>query len=359
MRTLVLLCALSLSLVLSAQTKPSPCKAADALFTRLHIEAAREAYERVAAADTKAECATKGLAAVEAWMRAAKLHSDAVAFEDKKLLDEAREKWLEALKADPQYADAAFALARHGRSDKEDPYLEAQILSNLGMNKEALAAMKTAMKSGKEAPEDLEFLITETSTEWRRFKRWVLRYRWPIVEISSVSASLLLILGLAWTRFRGSPRIDVRDFNDTTAHARIGKNIAAMLRHHFTRLSTTHRPRLGTFTGPEEAVAALKDISANVPENFRWLNAVAAMLGRLSPRRTFTVDGDLLPAGEQGDGMTLVLTRGSRVIATATLWQKDFNPALKTAEKDPTGYYTLTEPAAVWLLYHVASEVNA
>jgi hypothetical protein len=261
----------------------------------------------------------------------------------------ARRDYLAALTLDPQFAEAAYALAGLGHSAEADGYREARRLLALGLRTEAMTAIRKAAQSS-DVPKNLLYLGGGSIGFWREVKDWMLDLGMPLAQMAGV----LLLLCMLWRYFFGKPTVEIADFVDASITPAVGRNVTAMFREHLKRFATTYRPKLGLSNGPAQPFALPTQIATAIPATLGWLGGLPSLLVLVSPRRRITVSGFLHPGAENGAGLTILLTRNNRILYTSTLWQKDFDPAFDPAKAGVTAYYALAEPAAVWLSFRLA-----
>lgn len=101
------------------------------------------------------------------------------------------------------------------------------------------------------------------------------------------------------------------------------------------------------------------DVVAEGPQG--WLLGALLHIWRvIAPRERFTLDGTVLPAGDNGPGLTLTLSRRKgQVVAATTVREQTYDPWRHATEPggEPrslvTRYYLLAEVAASWTQFHL------
>jgi hypothetical protein len=330
---------------------PTPCDriSKDAL---KHLEA-RTSYEKLGGQP----CAAAELKKLdEAWSKAREDFEKAKKFEKSNPGEEgeARRKYLDILQIEPAFADAANALAFLGRADQTDAFAGAQSLADNGFWTDALASIKNVLAAGhKLQPGRLSDILRPSFL--MRVNHWLEENAVTLLKFIIPLVIVLLIRQF----FR--PSIEISDFKDDPVSLKIGKNLAAMTRERLKRFQTTYEPRLGLLNGPRQAFALPADISKALPPTLSWLSIIPSLLAFLTPRAALTIEGCLHPPSvTQGAGLTLTMTRAGELLHTSTLWQSDFNTkVLPAKDTDPSGFYDLAEPAAIWMLFRISEEVKA
>jgi hypothetical protein len=328
---------------------PPPCGAADKLAADAYQHvAARAAYD--AAGD--APCANHGRKVLaDSWLAAKTLYDDGRRVQQQHPAL-AQERYLAALQLEPTFADAANALAALGKAEQTDAYAGALALDQNGFRPEAITLLKTVLASGRALPEKLEHLTHPKMTE--RVENWLEDHAEAIAYLLGLLALTLL------TRALTRPAIEIADFQDDSLTLKVGRDLAAMTRERLKRFQTTYEPKLGRMSGPRQAVSLPDQLSKSLPVTFSWMSLVPSLFAFLRPRADLIVEGYVhVPSIDRGAGITLTMTRRGQLKHTSTLWQKEFNPAIQTAPAtDPSGFYELAEPAAIWMLFRIHEETS-
>lgn len=317
---------------------------------------ARTEYERVFII-SRDKCASDGIA------RLNKIRQDAEADYklgkqiEKENIGVAREWYLKALQLDPSFADAADALMRVGMfKATTDPYAKARALARAGLNTDAIEAIKKASESGIDVPHDLAYLVGGGISWWREFLRQLDPIGKPLLELLAVIVALVSAAIAVYVHVFAKPRVEIGDFaDDHLDMLKVGKSFAALLQQQVNKFSSNILPNVGFFAGSVQP-AGVPSIMSSIPSSLSWLNAVPSIIAWLHPRRVFTVSGCAHPAGSAGAGMTMTLAENGRLIATSTIWQREFDPALTAKSGSPAAYQMLAQPAAIWLLFHLSKE---
>jgi hypothetical protein len=352
-----------------APTVSQRCASAELNLQKGNVAEARDVYAAIRLDAPSAACADVLERKLVAARKRAEVHyaagKHAQAKGDR---SSARTHFLDALQRDRSYREAAAALAQLGTPSNDslanvrDPFAAAKRYAALGLHQDALQALKIALKdTDRRVPEQLEYLSGGAVPLWQKIVRQLEPYGRPLGEMLAVLAVPLILVGGIFYRALRSPRVEIADFNDDSAGVKVAGSVTALLRDRTRQLSENLLPRFGGFIhGPAQTVALPATIAAAVPASIGWLQWIPALVHAASPRRLLTISGTLHPAGENGAGLTLTLREGNRVRHTSTLWQRHFDPSISptpTDPPDPSDYYDLADPAAVWLLFRL-SEVS-
>ena len=255
----------------------------------------------------------------------------------------------DALKKNP-----ALAVPPHFRTD---PYQEARLLKSANLNTEAVEALKAAVKSGRPVPFDVLDLGPARAPWWEGVKRQFA----PRADLFALlGAGLVLVAMYRYARsLRRRMRLEIPDFAPTeSVSPQFAASVTAMVREAFTRFGPDHpkfsvatvRDTIQPLEIPDELLAAvpatLSPIVRLLPEVFQ----------RIARGWVVVLDGRVHAPGRRGTGLTLSVVSDQVTVASITIWQHDFDPALVAATKAETSYeaadyYALAEPAAIWLLY--------
>ncbi|HEY9245254.1 MAG TPA: hypothetical protein VIO11_00255, partial [Candidatus Methanoperedens sp.] len=73
------------------------------------------------------------------------------------------------------------------------------------------------------------------------------------------------------------------------------------------------------------------------------------------PQKVIKLSGYLQKTKDRGAGLTLSLTENwtGNILASNTIWQKDYDPMIESDEKDPMPYYRLSDLAATWTFFQL------
>lgn len=194
-----------------------------------------------------------------------------------------------------------------------------------------------------------------------------------ILLIAFAVVALALVLR---TRLRNS--LVVKPFADKAVKSSVGAAVAGLVGDRLAALGRrAERSHDGLdldfvvadleLMAEDEDLAAAVGSMAEVPQ----LTLAIALLefgDRFLPTNRLSVGGELLPAGPKGPGLSLVLYRRNGVRARGTLWHEEVRDWLPAAigeeegaveDDDPSPYYALAKPAAWWVQYEAARNIDA
>lgn len=119
----------------------------------------------------------------------------------------------------------------------------------------------------------------------------------------------------------------------------------------------------------KDAVGGLADES-----HLKLVVAILSMIDRIFGRRNLVAEGELLPAGDEGEGLAVALYRHNELRARTVHWTGPPPPApqaktglLKCKSKapepdegsEPQDYYDLAVPASSWIQYEAARSLDS
>jgi tetratricopeptide (TPR) repeat protein len=277
----------------------------------------------------------------------------------------ARKAYLEALSKTPDLQCAATGLQKSDALQKQDGLTRVRLLESLGLYEEALTALKDLAKKDPgvltSIPDDLQYLSGGRIGLWRTLRREVEPLGRPLGEILALGALLGSCLVWSYLHWFKPPYMEIQEFEDKALGTELGKGFTALMNDALKRLATgAPGLRVGLVSGPIAPVSIPAELTQAIPSAISWVNFLPALLAKMSPRRSFSLGGQLHKAGELGAGVTMVLSENKNVISSLTIWQSQFDPSAQpTAEVEPKAYYTLSEPAAIWLLFELAEHSRA
>lgn len=177
--------------------------------------------------------------------------------------------------------------------------------------------------------------------------------------VLALLAATILILGLLQIQTRTKlfrlrdrwpskgirrPSLDISGFDDTAlGDNHFGSSVAGLVRGRVTW--KTDRFGLNLVSGQAgiaSALSGLGDVSGETKAAVAVINFLTAIL----PRRRFVLKGVLQPAGAEGLGLSLELSRDGSAEALITLWGAPF---LVKGEGPADDFQHLSVPAAAWV----------
>jgi tetratricopeptide (TPR) repeat protein len=291
----------------AAQTQ---CDTADALFKAQLYDAALTNYTAVLQQYPNLACASNGINESQR-VQAINFYEKGLAYEKANLVDAAKAEYTGALKIDSNFSNATEALAR--------------------------------LNGG---------IFTQTYTLYT-FLRPKLEY--IVVGAIGLLALFVLIFQIL-PRIRGflKPSLDIQEFDKGATGLDIGKGLKAMVGASYKQLLLEGRHRSMTLVdGPTEKLA----IPAPNEKVAPYFNFISELIDWLFPPDVIKLSGSLQKPGSCGAGITvtLVVNRTKEILGSYTIWQNDLDlettPKKAEESTDPTSYYNLAEPAAIWVLF--------
>jgi tetratricopeptide (TPR) repeat protein len=290
----------------------------------------------------------------------------AQAYEGAQARDSAVAAYLRAIRVAPSapFADTAVArvreLSRPPAAVAEAPYAAATRLAEIGMHGAALVkAKETATEyPHAEVPPVVMALVADSVAWWPTLRRRAEAKVRPVLEAATVAFLLGIPLLLVVLRY-ARPRVEFGEFDATGVEQPSAQSFGALVRQHIERLTRgassrgTHAGAGMLVRGPVEGMPLPATIQAVLPAGWAWMQAVPALLSRLSTRPTLRVTGQLHRPGQQGLGATLFISKSSVTVSSHTLWEKDFRDGSNAAGTTDGDASALAEAAAVWLIFHL------
>jgi hypothetical protein len=144
-----------------------------------------------------------------------------------------------------------------------------------------------------------------------------------------------------------------------------GDSLTPLLRSQILSVQTKNRVNLQFVSGATNVqglVTAVKDVDSKLGA---WAQ-LAVAFNWLWPWKTLVIQGQILPAGLNGAGITLSIGTGARVPTAITFWRRPDSPTPPTTRQPPPGpiaqplvtppqdFYDLVPAAATWLVYESA-----
>jgi hypothetical protein len=312
----------------SPTTQNSCTDAADLLAAGQNADA-KTAFETLLKADPELSCAIKGLQQSEGQSQI-RLCMEGNALESAGQLD--------AAKAD---FEAAIGAATAG----SPPTCAVQGLSHVTSEQNAIAP-------------------SWWSTGQHAITRWGLGVLWMLLALAVGTTLLAGTFGWSvrgYRRLRPEsplrlvPRVRLVPLSGPGGNG-TADNLTALLRSQMQSVQTSDEVKLdfvATDTRVQGLVTAVKDIDSTAGgwiELFTWLSW-------LWPWQTLSVQGQALPAGNRGEGITLSIGAGAHQPSSATFWSRpDEAPAPRsiTSADGTQNYYNLIPAAATWAIYECA-----
>jgi len=174
----------------------------------------------------------------------------------------------------------------------------------------------------------LGWLQLQTRTKWLG-----LRDRWPATNIRR-------------------PTLEIAKFDDSALSARLGPGTSGLVRGRVTW--KTDRFGLNLVSGQAGIASALSGLG-DISDEAKAAVAVINFLTALLPRRRFALCGELQPAGAEGVGISLELSRGGGAEALITFWAAPF---LLGAAEPAEAFQHLAVAAGAWVDIWMAKAVQ-
>lgn len=359
MHGLRLLAAITAVLLLGTPARgDTGCGVADSLRLARALGHAQAGYVELLKYDPALSCARAGVEAVaRERAQAAEWLERGLALEHAGLREEARSAFIQAAMIAPGEEPVTRVLQRvlAPTSDtvvtrEADPYASVRTLAGAGLHADALAALrKVAGEHPHEpVPEELHYLTGHNVPGWSALGR---------TDTRLVLGFLLLAAALAWRRWGTKPHLTIEELGGSASGASTGKGFASMVEDRLRALTDgAAGGNVHLVTGPIETVPVPATVQTAIPPTVSWITALPALASWLLPRRVLTLSGHLHWTAEQGAGITLALKERGRIIASVTTWEREYGPVRATSgAADPSAYHSLAEPAAIWILFALAT----
>lgn len=300
--------------------------------------------------------------------RAISLAAEDDAFESVRMLvslglrQEALDQLEEAIRENPNALvppDIDVISIKKGIAEEEFSVVRA--LARLGELDGASQRLEMVVQEipGIEVPEDLQYLGGGRIAPWRAVRRSVDPWIRPAGEaIAVLIVAVLLLYAIGWRVtpwYLGSRRrrLDIRVFDDGATGLKIGRGFPKMLEEEILRLGNQgSRDVTRLLEGPVEGFAIPEEIRTAISS----VKAISALLEWLYPPNVLTLMGYLQKPGQRGAGVTLSLVNAKtgEILANQSIWQGEYISQLRMANSDdPSPFYDLAEPAAIWILYQL------
>ena len=242
-----------------------------------------------------------------------------------------------------------------------DQFAQPCLLAEMGFYKEAREKLLVVIEADHQlpVPKELQYLPSGGPEGWRKLAHW---YEVRKSYFAALFAGLVVIWWIA-VRTERKPRLDIQDFDNGATGLEIGKGLSALVEQSLGQLG--ERPGGIRMALVASTIADAELIVPNTKLVSTPLTFVSQLVDRILPKRVYTLSGYVQKSGYRGAGLTLTLAnKRGMVERNITLWQEDYDPLIgkptetnsdekdgSSADGDPTGYYLLAEPAAVWLYF--------
>jgi hypothetical protein len=369
----------------ATQTQPD-CFAAKAFFDNKLYEDAERIYSNLLKVNSKLDCAKKGINDLKIipYQKAIDLYEEGRKFQaaDKPELEKSKQKYSEALSIYPQFQKAKQALKEvEDLLDKEEKFNPAHQLAELGLHEEAREKIKKIIEEDPDVEvtdKEKNIFGGERVLVWQsilnNIELWM-----PIIVIGLLLVILLIrflilccpilkkLTDWFWELI-SQPSLNIEDFDKGGTELDLGKTLATMVEEECQNIDSKEEvqsiARKMTIVTAPTGKLELPDVKSLVPQLgiisqlTNLLPSLFSLLGRKS--FTFTLSGYLHPISDRGVGLTLTLkNEQGTIISNCTIWQKDYDPELSSkSDKNPAPYYFLVEPAAIWTLFQLDSQIT-
>ncbi len=280
------------------------------------------------------------------------------------LYDDALANYTDLLKQNPKLDCALNGINESLRAQALNFYELGRAYENAGQVKEANDAYANALQKYPtfgDAQEALARLNGGVLTKAYKLYTWLL----PALEIIVVIAIFAFIIFILYYKITpwimglfGRPRLDIQDFNNGATGLEIGKGMMAMVEESLMQLGENVQARVHLVSGPVEKLT----IPVDIKEISTPIKTVANLIEWLFPPNVITLSGYLEKPGNRGVGLTLsMVSRSGDIIGNTTIWQKDYDSMTTQSvvkENDPTSYYALAEPTAIWAFFQLNPQIR-
>ncbi len=295
----------------------TPCDAADNLFKLQLYEAAQTNYTDLLKNDPTLTCAQNGSLEVQR-AEAIRAYEKGRAYENASQVTEASKAYVMALEKYPNYGDAQKALAR----------LNGGILT-------LAYTLYTFLRPA------LEFIVV------------IAIFIIVILLVALIAKNKIFpwIIGSIW------PSLDIGNFDKGTTALEIDKEFGAIVQEKYMMLGHEGSMRVNMVEGAPDKFQIPTGV--DVVPYFKFFKFLSEMIDWLFPPYVITLSGYLHKPGSLGSGITvaLVVNQTKKILDSYTIWQNelDLETKPKKAEEsiDPTSYYNLAEPVAIWVYFQL------
>jgi tetratricopeptide (TPR) repeat protein len=327
----------------------SECAKADMYLSEEMYEQAETTYTDLLKNNLQLQCAKDGIKKIEKeasdlYKKGQKIEKEASALYEqgqKKVaiikLENARQEYIKALKVNPKHKEARDSL--ESASSKNLEYLSGWEIVNF---------------------RDLQWSFYNLVNA-------------IVCLVGLVAIILLLNLIYVWIQGARKPRLNIQDFDKGGTELEIGKALAAMVQEEFQNADSKEDspgsiPKMTLVAAPlgKLELPEVKSLPTQLSIVSQLINLLPNLLSYLPwiYKNSFILSGYLHPSSERGVGITLTLKREKgELVGNCTIWQRDYDPNISiTAKsdnaKDPSPYYYLVEPAAIWTLFQLDTPID-
>lgn len=293
------------------------CDEADSLRDLKSYVKAEEAYAVLLKNDSSFDCAKSGLAVMKE-EQARTLFEMGNAYEKSGNTEKAKEAYIEVLKIDPKHSQSEQAL--------------------LGLNGGIIT---------------LFYYWLSTRIE---------PFLFILIFILIILLILMHLIFFFFPWLKSCPKLDIQDFDKGETDFDIGKTMAALVKDKikwFKSESHLHQ----SFDAVQGPVGKL-EIPVEIKSTSQPIKYLSTLIELLYRPEVITLSGFLEKPGKRGAGLTVLMVKSntSSIIASQTIWEKEFYPEItspETKENDPDIFYRLVEPAATWAIFQLNKPSNA
>jgi tetratricopeptide (TPR) repeat protein len=349
---------------LSALLRDTPLKLAKK-FTKLGLlDRARDAYRAALKRPGQRAAARKGLRSVaRREAQAEKKVTLGNIYKASQDVAAAASSYLAALKVDRSNTHALSALAAlPGASPSSpSPFAVASALARAGYDKAAADEVQRVLKSSPQAvPAGLTYLSNTSPSWWTSFRHFVDPLLRVLLDLILVAAFVLVIYLVIDNFIRArQKRLIIQSFDGGADKSSLGATVAAIVQERLAQMGGAEQhTRLHLISTAPEQVSIASELAALA----KPVGLLTGLLEHLAKPKVYSLSGTLLPAGERGVGMTLLLrSPTSELVGSVTLWQYTYDPAAAEAHDKPSAstngspsakdpYDRVAAAAASWLL---------
>ncbi len=247
----------------------------------------------------------------------------------------------------------------------DQPFTTVKNLVNLGFHEAARTEMKIVLKNNPllTVPEDLEYLSGGKIPIWRTIRRGIEPWLVPVGEILVMASLTFIGLRFLYSRGKtllglgGMPALEIEDMEvSNTSVFKKGRNFSILLINHLNRLEKGNPSgKIFVITGAIPSFKIPQDIQEAIPPSAKWALGIPDFFSSLFKPKSMKLSGVLHPFDDsRGIGASLQITHNNKVLASRTLWQRDFmiEPYVQNSE-EAGAYYQLSEYGAIWLFFEI------
>lgn len=242
-----------------------------------------------------------------------------------------------------------------GETLPSPPFAVAEALARADFDEAARKEVARVLKLDPtlidRVPPGLDPLVGGQLDGWNRQRKAILT---ALGELTEVGLVAVLVVGglllLVVRRFR-DPRLDVQPFTRGGEEAP-ESGFEAMFEAWFRRWTREGATQdLQLVTGPIQPLA-LEPLLAAYPKSSPFVAALKSLPNWT--RRNWKLSGYLHEAGGRGPGVTVTLVEGRRLLMAETLWQQDFEPPFRPAQRaSPEVWDELAQHASIRVAFEM------